>query len=539
MRRIALLAAVALGLVLPTAALSAPKTICVGKSPCVATLAAAVAAANDGDTIQIQPGTYAGGVEIDKSINLVGAGAFATILKGGGPVLAIGNQSLATEPTVSIRGVTVTGGLNTSLPNTTNPFGGGIFVAAPLGPDGPELGGGSVSISDSVITGNRVTNSATVDFGIPCPGNIDCPGADPQGGGIAAWENLTLTNTVVSNNVATSPDFWASGGGIEQSLGSLTLIGSTVIGNTASATAPYGLHAYGGGIDDHSAGTITLRDSSVVQNTVSLVNNLPYSFDGGQTLDEDAHGGGVTAGNDSTLTVANSHIDRNSITVATPNGEAFAFASGLCLCTDDQTSSTLTVSNASVSGNSLNVTVASQADVFPGSGDALELDGLGTVSNTQVTGNVTTVRASSGDAIAGPAGVETADGGDQDVIANSLIAGNTATAIAPHGKAWVLGGGLVNQGPLLLQDDLITLNRGIVSGQTEVAQGGGIYNGATWFQGGLLTLQNTTVIGNVLSGDNWATLQGGGLFSTSSFPVTLTHSLIAHNAPDNCVGTGC
>ncbi len=272
---------------------------------------------------------------------------------------------------------------------------------------------------------------------------------------------------------------------------------------------------------------------------VAAANDGPYSFDGGQTLEEDAHGGGVTAGNDSTLTVVNSHIDRNSITVATPNGEAFAFASGLCLCTDDQTSSTLTVSNSSVSGNSLNVTVASQADVFPGSGDALELDGLGTVSNTQVTGNVTTVRASNGDAIAGPASVETADGGAQDVIANSLIAGNTATAIAPHGKAWVLGGGLVNQGPLLLQNDLITVNRGTVSGQTEVAQGGGIYNGATWFQGGPLTLQNTTVIGNVLSGDSWATLQGGGLFSTSSFPVTLTHSLIAHNAPDNCVGTSC
>ena len=123
-------------------------------------------------------------------------------------------------------------------------------------------------------------------------------------------------------------------------------------------------------------------------------------------------------------------------------------------------------------------------------------------------------------------------------IANSVIAGNAATAIAPHGQAVVLGAGLVNQGPLLLQNDLITLNKGTVHGQTELAQGGGIYNGSTWSPGGPITLQNTSVIGNVLAGDVGATLQGAGLY-TVGFPATLTHSLVAHNSPDQCVGVSC
>src|SRR5215475_13412784 len=88
-----LLAAVALAA--PAAGESAPgpkpKQICVGNGPsCFPTLAAAIAAANDGDTLKLDPGTYAGGVSVDKSIHLVGAGAHQTILSGGGPVLTIG-----------------------------------------------------------------------------------------------------------------------------------------------------------------------------------------------------------------------------------------------------------------------------------------------------------------------------------------------------------------------------------------------------------------------------------------------------------------
>ncbi len=63
---------------------------CVGGPKCFASLQAAVNAANDGDTIAINAGTFAGGVTITKSLALRGAGAETTTIRGGGPVLTIG-----------------------------------------------------------------------------------------------------------------------------------------------------------------------------------------------------------------------------------------------------------------------------------------------------------------------------------------------------------------------------------------------------------------------------------------------------------------
>src|SRR6266567_7064182 len=92
--------------------------LCVGSKPgCFATIQAAVDAANDGDTITISPGTFAGGVAVDVSVDIRGAGAGATIIRGGGPVVTIGVEGAAVEPTVSISGVTITGGVNTSVPD--------------------------------------------------------------------------------------------------------------------------------------------------------------------------------------------------------------------------------------------------------------------------------------------------------------------------------------------------------------------------------------------------------------------------------------
>src|SRR6266446_5165895 len=77
--------------------------LCVGpQAGCFSQLQPAVAAAHDGDTITVAPGTYAGGVTIDKSIRLQGAGAAQTVISGGGPVLTIGRLTDPTGQTVSI-----------------------------------------------------------------------------------------------------------------------------------------------------------------------------------------------------------------------------------------------------------------------------------------------------------------------------------------------------------------------------------------------------------------------------------------------------
>src|SRR5712692_11973466 len=94
-------------------------TLTVCPSGCAFTqIAPALAAANSGDTIAVGPGTYDGGFTVDKSVKLAGAGPGRTIISGGGPVITIGRIFAASEPTVSISGVTITGGVTRSSPES-------------------------------------------------------------------------------------------------------------------------------------------------------------------------------------------------------------------------------------------------------------------------------------------------------------------------------------------------------------------------------------------------------------------------------------
>src|SRR5438128_7998375 len=155
---------------------------CVGGHPgCFPTLQAAVNAAHDGDTITVEAGTFAGGVTIDVSVKIAGAGAAATIINGGGPVLTIGVAGAASEPAVTIDGVTVTGGVTVGNLTPFNGRGGGIYVPRAAGPST----GATVTIRNSVIQGNSVAPSVAIDSGIPCPGGGDCPFASAGGGGIS------------------------------------------------------------------------------------------------------------------------------------------------------------------------------------------------------------------------------------------------------------------------------------------------------------------------------------------------------------------
>ena len=95
---------------------SAANERCVGKPLCFANVQKAVDAAHAGDVIRIGPGTFAGGVTIDKSVKVIGSGASKTIIKGGGPVLTIGEAFASREPKVTISKVKITGGRTTSSP---------------------------------------------------------------------------------------------------------------------------------------------------------------------------------------------------------------------------------------------------------------------------------------------------------------------------------------------------------------------------------------------------------------------------------------
>ena len=150
-------------------------SLCVGNRPgCFATIQAALDAAPDGATIRILAGTFSGGITIEKSVQLEGAGAARTIVRGGGPVLTIGVGGAATEPTVSISGLMITGGVNTG--DGTVAFGGGILIPRAAGGGT----GATVTITDSAIVGNRATPTVAAPIGPPCPTG---PGGVARGDG--------------------------------------------------------------------------------------------------------------------------------------------------------------------------------------------------------------------------------------------------------------------------------------------------------------------------------------------------------------------
>jgi hypothetical protein len=71
------------------------------------------------------------------------------------------------------------------------------------------------------------------------------------------------------------------------------------------------------------------------------------------------------------------------------------------------------------------------------------------------------------------------------------------------------------------------------------AQGGGVFDIAIQNgpPGGVLTLINSNVSDNTLSGSANAKLQGGAVFTT--FKLTLTNSALTANTPGECAGSGC
>jgi hypothetical protein len=99
-------------------------------------------------------------------------------------------------------------------------------------------------------------------------------------------------------------------------------------------------------------------------------------------------------------------------------------------------------------------------------------------------------------------------------------------------------------GAIVVDEPGLTFSNSEVSGNTSdangasgSAQGGGIFDGpiANGPPGGPLTLKNSRVTGNELSGSPGITLQGGGLYIENQ-PLTLTNSVVANNSPDQCFG---
>jgi hypothetical protein len=516
-------------------------------------IARAVAAAHNGNIIRIGPGTYAGGVAIGINVQLAGAGPGATRIRGGRHVLTIGMFGASREPTVSISGMTITGGVARSSPESI-PFTGKAGVWAAGGgieiPPGAHLGPGArVTISDSVITGNHADPRGTIPAGFTCPVRFhfpkgQCPFAPALGGGIDSWGFVTLVHSAVTDNsvgaAAGMPGIAsdADGAGIYSARGSVTLTHAAVSGNHAVAASPDGRFAEGAAIftgntgftPGHGKDMLTLENSAVNANGARLTSDFPRFF-GGQFQDIVANTGGLVAGPGTTsTTIKNTQVTGNSAIAKDFSGEPSAIDAGMNI-----NSGSLRMTRTVISGNRAITQSSTSADVG-GAGTALEVDGGGTISDTLIAGN--------GSAMVSPHGAAAVTGalglfGNTRLLTvrNTTISGNTAAATSSTGSAIVQGSGVFNDGLLKLMNDHIRGNSGTATGPSGQTQGGGIWNGTTFTGPPVqLTLQRTSVTDNSLTGNPGITVQGGGLFTAPPATVTLRHSLIAHNTPDQCFG---
>jgi hypothetical protein len=520
--------AVAFGVVtLSVAGMAAPADAasgnCVGGPGCATSLQAAVDAAKPGATIRIAAGTYAGGVRISKSLNLIGSGATKTVIRGGGPVLRIDTTS-ATPPTVVISGLTVTGGVWHGE-DPVNAFGAGILI-----PFGPNQGAGAtVTLREVVVSDNRTEPTAVSPSpsGAKCPDG-DCPYAGSRGGGIAAFgSTLTIEKSVVTRNATVGRASDAGGGGIYTKGGSLTVRSSAVTDNTG-APREIGRYAEAGGIWTVGTAT-TILDSVVSGNNSVLVTSWP-SKPQGKLLEMLAMGGGVHIAGGGSAAVQDTKIVGNNLVADDPFGEPVAFGAGFLV--DD--GSTLVMQRTTISKNRIDVRAATTEDAGP-SGTAAEFDSSGEVTDVQVTDNTTTVTSIDGRAAASAALATYAGNPQHVVLTRVLVKDNSAVARSRNGSAIAQGAGIINQGMLDLRDVTVKDNTAAADAPTATAQGGGIYNGLLIFDQQIeLTMSNSTITGNVVVTSPGGTAQGGGIFSTA--PLTITGTRIAGNRPDQCVG---
>ena len=280
-------------------------------------LRAAIALAAPGDTIDFGVSgtiTLSSTLAIDKNLTISGPGAASLAVSGNNSVVVF---VTAYNTNVIISGITVSGGFNAYQGG----WGGGI------------VNSGSMTLSNCVITGNTIPAGGGPGGGIFNYSSLTLINSTVSGnsaayGGGGIWNNgnatLKITDSIISANSAVG-----DGGGVSNVNGTMTIMRTLISGNSSLSS--------GGGLS--SSGTLTLVDSTVSGNS----NNGIFNWGGstltitGSTISGNTSvgwGGGINSWG--AVTIANSTFASNT---ALTGGGIFNY------------SGVITVSNSTFSGN--------------------------------------------------------------------------------------------------------------------------------------------------------------------------------------------
>ena len=424
-----------------------------------------------------------------KSVQLVGAGAGATTIEGGGPVITIGELDGIDQPTVSISRVTITGGLNDSAPV---PFaaGGGVWIL-------PGRQRDRCDGHDHRQRHHREPGRPEDDS--PLCGILRVR----AGGGIDNAGTLTVTNTRITDNVAGSTacgplrrELRRGRGHPERAPGDADPAaqlrerqpGRREPAERAQHRRRWDRQLRGADGRGQRRQRQPLRRRGLGSELVLL-----------RRLHE-ANAGGLYLAPASSTTITRSRISGNSVHSTNTAGDASAEAGGI------DAEGSLLLTNSSVENNTAVATVPASRASSPR-------------------------RTAAGSRYVAPPSYATAASAD-----------NSLSATSETGAALASGGGLANiGGGLTLERTVVAANSASATGVGGFNLGGGILN--VLFGGGPpeLTLTDSVITANRLAASDGVLSQGGGLytadpFTGSPFPVTMTRTLIEGNKPDQCVG---
>ncbi len=238
----------------------------------VCTIAAAIALASPGDTIQIAQGIYTEDLTVPFDLDFIGSGATDTILSGGlvhrvltipaGVVAALDQVTITGGVSNEGGGIRVSGGLvltNSTVQANSASIGGGIFADdLASGPTvvidqctvrlngashsgysaGFASGGGIYQVGGSLsITNTTLSRNSAFQGGYDCTPN--CSYYDRAwGGGLSVRGcSVSIANTTFSENTATAQFGYGVGGGLRATQSLLEISNTTFSGNRSHSGA--------------------------------------------------------------------------------------------------------------------------------------------------------------------------------------------------------------------------------------------------------------------------------------------------------------
>jgi predicted outer membrane repeat protein len=293
----------------------------------------------------LSPIAFTGTITIASKASLTAKGNDVTLDGGGSNQLFVVNSGVA----FGLTGVTLTRGSATLFGGAIRNEGTLTITASTLSNNSALDGGaiyndtgGSVSLSDSKLTGNSSSGN---------------------NGAIASFGSLTITDSTLSNNHTTpaAGDGQAVGGAISAGGASVTIVGSTFSNNAATGTAPPN-----SGSDFGQGGAIEYTGCSGCQLSIDSSTFSGNSATGDGTRDQ---GGAIAASG--VVSIQNSTFSGNSTT-----GTGGAIDADSAGAVGISGSSTLLITASTFAGNA-----AGQGDAIYNNADSASLAGTIVAAN--------------------------------------------------------------------------------------------------------------------------------------------------------------